>query len=101
MSLRDKKLPVHPSYLHSMPHRPPEWRWLCGHRLVELGVPPVKSWYDWWTRTARYIAQARADGKPDPVQLAPMFEAEQIYDEDGPLRWEIEARTLAREPIES
>jgi hypothetical protein len=60
-------------------------------------VPPVKAWYDWWTRTARYIVQLRADGKPDPVQLAAILDAERIYDDDGPVRWEVEARTLARE----
>ncbi len=91
-----RTLPVHPSYLRSTPFRPPTWRWDCGHRLVELGIPPVKSWYDWWVRTARYIAQTRADGQPDPAQLAPMLDAEKIYAEDRALRWELEARTLAR-----
>ena len=76
MHLPRQILPVRPSYLRWTPFRPSTWRWDCGHRLVELGIPPVKSWYDWWTRTARYIAQSRADGQPDPVQLAPMLDAE-------------------------
>lgn len=101
MTLPYKKFPIRPSYLRTMPNRPPEWRWLVGHRMVELNVPPVKNWFDGWTRAARNLAQSRADGEPDPQQMPSTLAAERIFKENGPTRWEIEARTLAQEPANS
>ena len=90
------------------PLRPPDWRWLRAQWLRNSGKYAKKSREDAETLLIkRYLTSKNACHNEMQLErlmykMPGLYHAEQFYGrEDLDIRWEVEARLLAREPIES
>src|SRR5688572_27180308 len=86
-------------YFEASPFRPLSWRWDLGHHLLAEDILPYGRVYDVYVQVAWHAARVKANSEPVPIQLIPVFELKKIYDDNGPQRWELEARTLARDDV--
>jgi hypothetical protein len=83
------------------PFRTARWRWLDACDLVDKGRRTLRGRDpDWRIETVAYLRASRAcRNERDHKRLAKRWpdldRARQLADDDGPLRWEVEARLLA------
>lgn len=90
------------------PFRPPHWRWLRAEGIVARQQPGAgrerdgRAGYKWINRARRFLA-ALNRATSDDALVAVAMEYQDIFwahtafqDENNPIRWEIEARILAR-----
>ncbi len=101
----DEKLPpvYIPDYQKASPWRHPAWRWERAERLREKKQKYNDATDDALTREALRFARVWDYGKrhgrlSELTERAPnMLVAHEVYREDGPTKWLLEARLLARQ----
>lgn len=84
--------------------RPVDWRWRRARRLVRDGKWPIAKADDPWTIEAYRYADARRSlfGKCYFTdRMIDIHAARKLSRVDSPVRWELEARVLAREQLAS
>lgn len=84
------------------PSRSPAWRWLRAGMLQKRTVPKFRPWDDDLVRSALELRRRTASDDPlvcatAAAEWPDLHAAMVIFESDGPLRWELEARVLAKE----
>ena len=77
--------------------RPPDYRWRLALRLAAGEFVPAE-WIDAWVRVGEALLAALPDAPAVPTLAAAADARELALDGPGPLRLEVEARLLARQP---
>jgi len=97
----DAMRPSYPDMQRYCPFRPPDWRWQRARILVAERRPFLLRRDDLWTGQAMAYVRALARcGAPEPLECphpkwAALHAAHRLSTEDGPQRWEVQARLLA------
>jgi hypothetical protein len=96
----DAAISNHPIGSRSDPFAPPDWRWQRACQAPEQGRlrrHKRQSDPDWLQPLLALCETVNATGRKQPSQPVPqeLLAAYRLFDNGGPLRWEVEARILA------
>jgi len=95
--------PTNPCWLDLDPaglFRPPDFRWRLASRLAAGEFVPAE-WIDEWVRVGRRVLAVPPDASAVPTLAAAADARTLALDGPGPLRLEVEARLLARQPADA
>lgn len=81
--------------LHWLSKRQPDWRWAYAHHLWECNHAAT---CDDDTFVAFDLLRSRAGGLTPTAGMKPIIDAILIHEQNGPVRWMLEAHLLLRKP---